>query len=63
MDLHTLTIGKARELLSQGKISSVELTRALLDRIELHDDRIGAFITVDKEDALAQSRLADDQIA
>ena len=63
MDLHALTIGKARELLSQSKISSVELTRALLDRIDLYDDRIGAFITVDKEAALAQALAADEQIA
>ncbi len=63
MDLHTLTMANARELLSQGKISSVELTQALLERIDLYDGRINAFITVDKEGALAQARLADEQIA
>jgi len=63
MDLHTLTMADARELLSKGKISSVELTQAMLDRIERYDDRIGAFITVDKSSALAQARAADGQIA
>lgn len=63
MDLHTLTIATAQKLLSQGKISSVELTQALLDRIDSYDDRIGAFITVDKAWALDQARSADEVIA
>jgi aspartyl-tRNA(Asn)/glutamyl-tRNA(Gln) amidotransferase subunit A len=63
MDLHTLTIATAQKLLSQGKISSVELTRALLDRIDSYDDRIGAFITLDRTLALDQARLADEVIA
>ncbi len=63
MDLHTLTIAKAQTLLSQGKISSVELTQAFFDRVDLYEDRIGAFITLDKEGALVQAGLADEQIA
>lgn len=63
MDLHTLTIATAQKLLSQGKISSVELTQAFLDRVDLHEDRIAAFITLDKEGALVQAGLADEQIA
>jgi aspartyl-tRNA(Asn)/glutamyl-tRNA(Gln) amidotransferase subunit A len=63
MDLHTLTIATAQKLLSQGKISSVELTQAFLDRVDLHEDRIGAFITLDKEGALVQAGSADEQIA
>jgi aspartyl-tRNA(Asn)/glutamyl-tRNA(Gln) amidotransferase subunit A len=63
MDLHTLTIAKAQKLLSRGKISSVELTQAFFDRVDLHEDRIGAFITLDKEGALVQARSADEQIA
>jgi len=63
MDLHALTIAKAQKLLTSGKISSVELTRALLDRVHLYDDRIGAFITVDDDQALAQAKAADEIIA
>jgi len=63
MDLHTLTIAKAQTLLSQGKISSVELTQAFFDRVDLYEDRIGAFITLDKEGALVHAGLADEQIA
>jgi aspartyl-tRNA(Asn)/glutamyl-tRNA(Gln) amidotransferase subunit A len=63
MDLHTLTIATAQKLLSQGKVSSVELTQAFLDRVDLHEDRIAAFITLDKEGALVQAGSADEQIA
>ncbi len=63
MELHTLTIDQARQLLSEKRISSVELTQNLLDRIAAHDEQIGAFITVDAENALAQARAADEQIA
>ncbi len=63
MELHTLTIAEANRLLATGKISSVELTQALLDRIAGHDKKIGAFITVDADNALAQAKAADEQIA
>ena len=63
MELHTLTIHEAGQLLAEGKISSVELTKAFLGRIEAHDHKIGAFITVDPDLALAQARKADERIA
>jgi len=63
MHLHELTIHKAHELLRQKEISSVELTRAVLDRIEAVDDKVGAFITVDGETAMKQAELADRAIS
>ncbi len=63
MELHKLTISQAKTLLSEKKISSKELTQAYLDRIAAHDDKIGAFITVDPERALAQAVSADQVIA
>ena len=59
MKLHELTIHKAHELLKQKEISSVQLTRAVLDRIETVDDKVGAYITVAGETAMKQARLAD----
>ena len=43
-ELYQLTIHEAGELLRQHKISSVELTRAHLDRIRDVDDKVKAFI-------------------
>jgi len=45
--------------LAQKKISSVELTTLFLDRIERHNPTLNAFITVDRERALAQAAAAD----
>jgi len=63
MELHKLTISQAEKLLSEKKISSTELTRAFLDRIDLYDEKIGAFITVAPDLALEQAKAADQAIA
>ncbi|MBT8352351.1 MAG: Asp-tRNA(Asn)/Glu-tRNA(Gln) amidotransferase subunit GatA [Deltaproteobacteria bacterium] len=63
MKLHELTIHKAHQLLKQKEISAVELTRAVLDRIETVDDRVGAYITVASDTAMKQAQLADETIS
>ncbi len=63
MHLYELTIHKAHELLKQKEISSVELTRAVLDRIEAVDDKVGAYITVAGDTAMKQAQLADRAIS
>jgi aspartyl-tRNA(Asn)/glutamyl-tRNA(Gln) amidotransferase subunit A len=50
-------------LLRQKEISSVEVTRECLLRIEKLNPVLNAFITVTAESALAQARAADDEIA
>ncbi len=59
MKLHELTIVQARDLLRKKAISSVELTRAVLARIEAVDGRVGAYLTVDADGAMAQAQAAD----
>src|SRR5215510_4111752 len=59
--LHELTIAEARELLDKGEISSVELTRAYLDRIVAVDNQVRAFLAIDDESALEQARAVDDR--
>ncbi|CAB1085587.1 Aspartyl-tRNA(Asn) amidotransferase subunit A (EC @ Glutamyl-tRNA(Gln) amidotransferase subunit A (EC [Olavius algarvensis Delta 1 endosymbiont] len=59
MELYELTISEAHRLLKNGDISSVELTRAVLDRIDAVEDKIDAYITVSRELALLQAAKAD----
>ncbi|NVL89670.1 MAG: Asp-tRNA(Asn)/Glu-tRNA(Gln) amidotransferase subunit GatA [Desulfobacterales bacterium] len=59
MDLYRLTIHEAHELLTTGKISSVELTSAVFDRIEQVEDKVGAYITLVKDRAMAEAADAD----
>ena len=63
MQLHELGISEAGEKLAEKQITSFELTEALLDRIEKFDDKIGAYITVNREGALEQAKIADKKIA
>jgi len=54
-----LAIHEARTMLRQGKISSVELTQAMLDRALAVDNDVRAFISLQPEEALAQAQAAD----
>ena len=62
MDITNLTLAAARGLLDRGEVSAVELTRAFLERIEAVEERVRAFITVDRDAALAQAAAADRRI-
>ncbi len=62
-ELHRLTAHEARDLLSRREVSAIELTRAILDQIAAVDDRIGAYLTVANETALAQAAEEDEAIA
>lgn len=63
MNLHELTIEKAHRLLKRKEINSEELTRAVLERIDAVDGKIGAYLTVAADLALDQARQADHRIA
>ena len=58
-ELYHLTIHDAGELLRQHKISSVELTRAHLDRIRDVDGKVKAFTLVTEDLAMLQAQEAD----
>jgi aspartyl-tRNA(Asn)/glutamyl-tRNA(Gln) amidotransferase subunit A len=53
------TLAELSAALAAKRVSSVELTRAFLDRVGKLNPDLNAFITVDREHSLAQARSAD----
>ena len=62
-ELNWLTATEACDLLARRDISSVELTRACLERIEAVEDSVRSFITLTPEAAMAQAEAADRMLA
>jgi aspartyl-tRNA(Asn)/glutamyl-tRNA(Gln) amidotransferase subunit A len=62
-DLHWLGVAEAANAIAAGHLSPVELTEALLRRIERLDPTLHAFIRVDGEAAMAAARAAEAEIA
>ena len=58
-----LTIHQASQLLSNKKLSSVELTKAYLERIRQVEPKLHSLVTVTEELALRQAQKADERIA
>jgi len=63
MELNRLTVHEAHELLKNKKVSSVELTEAVLERVHSVEPRVKAFVTVTEEYAMEQAKKADELIA
>src|SRR5438309_7362032 len=61
-DLPYLPLTEASALIKARRLSPVELTQAILDRIDRLDASVGAFITVTGERALAAAREAEQEI-
>ncbi|MCL5026116.1 MAG: Asp-tRNA(Asn)/Glu-tRNA(Gln) amidotransferase subunit GatA [Chloroflexi bacterium] len=59
MKPYAWTIQQCHNALSRREISSVELTRAVLDRIAAVDDKVRAYLLVTPEVALAQAAAVD----
>jgi aspartyl-tRNA(Asn)/glutamyl-tRNA(Gln) amidotransferase subunit A len=61
--LTNLSVAEMRRRLDRRELSSLELTRAHLDRIDQLDNQVSAFLSVTHRHAEAQARLADDRLA
>ncbi len=59
MNLHTLNISEAQNLIRHKKISPVELVEACLRQIDSEEARINAFITISTETARDQAKKAE----
>jgi aspartyl-tRNA(Asn)/glutamyl-tRNA(Gln) amidotransferase subunit A len=62
-DHNQLTIHEAHRLLKTKQLSSVELTKAYLERIHQVEPKVHALVTITDEPALRQAQKADELIA
>ena len=62
-ELSGLTLKEASERIRSKKVSPVELTEACLDRIKTYNPKIDAWITVMREQALAQAKALEKEQA
>lgn len=62
MDLEKLTIVQASQDLRNKKYSSIELVEESFNKISNEDSKIGAFLSLRKEQALSEAKLADEKI-
>jgi aspartyl-tRNA(Asn)/glutamyl-tRNA(Gln) amidotransferase subunit A len=58
-ELSFLTLSQAAAKVRSGELTSTQLVRACLDRIAVYDAKLDAFITVMKQQALAQAAQLD----
>jgi aspartyl-tRNA(Asn)/glutamyl-tRNA(Gln) amidotransferase subunit A len=63
MQLHSLTIREAHEMLTSKKISSLELTQAVLQRAHEIDPKIKSYVTITGDLALEQAKQADERLS
>ncbi|MBO3676732.1 Asp-tRNA(Asn)/Glu-tRNA(Gln) amidotransferase subunit GatA [Streptomyces sp. NEAU-YJ-81] len=60
-DLTRLTAAELAARIASGEVTAVEVTEAHLARIEAVDEKVHAFLHVDREGALAQARAVDEK--
>ncbi len=63
IDLVFVSALEAARAIRRGEVSSLELTKLILERIEKYNQAINAFITILKDDALNRARAADEAFA
>ncbi len=61
-DLHWMTAAAAAHAIAIRELSPVELTRALLERIERLDPKLNVFIRLDADAAMAAAKAAEQEI-
>lgn len=62
-DLHYLSLAEVSARIADGRLTSVAVTEAALDRIAALDGRLGAFVTVTAAHARAAASQADAELA
>ncbi|MDZ4230231.1 MAG: hypothetical protein U1B77_00245, partial [Dehalococcoidales bacterium] len=57
-----LTVAEAASKISTGELSVLQLVESCLDRIDALEDKIQAWVLLDREGALAASLSLDDEL-
>jgi len=60
--LYYLSIHEAQQLIKDRQLSPIELTRAVLDRIQAVDDKLHAYINLMADSAMQEARTAEAEI-
>jgi aspartyl-tRNA(Asn)/glutamyl-tRNA(Gln) amidotransferase subunit A len=60
--LYYLSIHEAQQLIQRRQLSPVELTRAVLDRIQAVDGKLHAYINLMTDSAMEQARIAEAEV-
>lgn len=63
MNLYEKTASELSSMLKSKEISSVELTESIFDRIESVEDKVNAYVTLNKEQALETAKAVDEKRA
>ena len=58
-DFADMTAHGLLDLLAKGDCSSEDAVRGVVDLIDARDGELGAYLSIDAEDALSQARAAD----
>ena len=61
--MHQLTARQLRDKFTAGEVTATAIVQTFLDRIEQHDKKIGAFLSVFKERALKKAAELDQKRA
>lgn len=63
MELYEYSAHELSKMLSEKKCSSEELTKSVLDRAAATEDKVGAYLSICDERALAKAREVDEKLA
>ncbi len=61
--MHNKSLAELAKGLQAREFSSAELTASLLDRLQEKNTELNAFVTITRDQAIAQARVADERIA
>ena len=61
MELYSLKAHELKELLKKGEVNSEEIVKSHLDRVDQVEDKVGAFLYVDREESIKSAKAFDEE--